>query len=61
MAAETDGHIFQVNDHLVEVFRQHAHFVVALDIDRLVQVAGFADPAGDVDQMVEGSLMDFAV
>ena len=42
-----------MNDHLVEIFGQHADFVVAMDVDRLVQIAGFADLVRHFNQMVQ--------
>src|SRR6202040_1388460 len=47
------GHFLQVRDHVVEGGGQRANFVVAVDVDVLVEVAGVADFLGDGDQVLE--------
>src|SRR5882762_1300238 len=41
------GHFLQVGDHVVEGGGQGADFVIAVDINVLVEVAGVADFLGD--------------
>ncbi len=48
------GHFFEVHNHLVEILGEHAYFVVAMDIDRLFEIAGFPDPLRHFDQLIDG-------
>ena len=45
------GHFFQVRDHIVEGGRQRADFVVAVNVDVLIEVAGIADFARHGNEM----------
>ena len=47
------GHFFQVGDHIVESSGQSADFVVAMNIDVLIEVAGIANFARDGDEVRE--------
>ena len=47
------SHLFQVNDHLVEILGQHSDFVRAMDVDRLIEIAGITDLAGNFNQVIE--------
>jgi hypothetical protein len=37
------SHFFQIGDHVVKSCGERANFVVAMDVDVLVEVAGIAD------------------
>ena len=43
-------HLLQVGDHVVEGSRQFADFVLALDVNFVIEIAGIADLLGHVDQ-----------
>ena len=45
------GHFFQVRDHIVEGGGQRPDFVVAVNVDVLIEVAGVGDFSGDGNQM----------
>ena len=47
------GHLLQVDDHLVEILGEHAHFVVAMNINGLVEIAGVADLVRHFDEVVQ--------
>src|SRR5439155_13532695 len=45
------GHFFQIGDHVVERGGQSADFVVAVNINVLIEVTGIANFASDGDEM----------
>ena len=47
------GHFLQVSDHIVEGGGESANFVVAMDINVLVEIAGIADFLGDGDEVLQ--------
>ena len=42
-----------MNDHLVEIFGEYADFIRAMNIDRLIEIARFADPLCHFDQLID--------
>src|SRR5262249_4042744 len=48
------GHFLQVGDHVVKGGGQGADFVVAVNINVLVEVAGIADFLGDGNEVLQG-------
>ena len=47
------GHFLEVGDHIVEGSRQRADFVVAVNVDVLIEIAGIANFAGDGNEVSE--------
>ena len=45
------GHLLQVRDHIVEGSRQRTDFVVAMNVDVLIEIAGIADLARDGNEV----------
>src|SRR5690348_9648553 len=45
------GHFLEVGDHVIEGGRQSADFVVAMNVDVLIEVAGIADFASNSDKV----------
>ena len=41
------GHAFDVSDHLVEIFGEETDFVIAMNVDGLIDISGITDFAGD--------------
>ena len=52
-AMETAGHFLQVRHHIVEGGGQRADFVVAVDVDVLIEVAGIANFARHGNQVLQ--------
>jgi len=48
------GHFLQIGDHVVKRGGQGANFIVTVNINVLVEVAGIADFARDSDEMGQG-------
>src|SRR6266700_4611434 len=48
------GHLLEVSDHVVEGGGESANFVIAVNIDVLVEVAGVADFTGDGNEVSQG-------
>ena len=53
------GHFLQVDNHLVEIVGEHAYFIIAVDIDGLIQIAGLADSVGHLDEVINRVLDGF--
>src|SRR6266704_2446928 len=48
------GHLLEVSDHVVEGGGESANFVVAVNIDVLIEIAGVADFTGDGNEVSQG-------
>ena len=47
------GHFFQMDDHFVEIFGEEPDFVVAMNVDGLIEIARIADSVRHFDQVIQ--------
>jgi len=60
-AMETPSHLLEVGDHVVEGGGEVPDFVVAVNVNVLIKIAGVADFRATVMRCVNGSVIDLAV